>query len=137
MSEEEIFKILEEACILDPLCYEVDCLNEKELQAIRGLVDLYKQEKEKNKKIEAKLGIVNWAEKTWSNILDEKYISKDKITEKIKEIEKKDKIINSMSKYIAEIDNDDVICNGKTECDENCNVCIKQYFENKANEEAE
>lgn len=51
MREEEIFKILEEACILDKLCYEVDCLTENQLEAIRSLADLFKQEKEKNKEL--------------------------------------------------------------------------------------
>lgn len=55
MTEEEIMKQLKKACILDPLCYEVDCLFEEDLQAIRGLLDLYKKEKEKNKKIKESL----------------------------------------------------------------------------------
>ena len=46
MTEEEIMKQLKKACILDPLCYEVDCLYEEDLQAIRSLVDLYNKQKE-------------------------------------------------------------------------------------------
>ena len=46
MTEEEIMKQLKKACILDPLCYGVDCLYEEDLQAIRGLVDLYQKQKE-------------------------------------------------------------------------------------------
>ena len=44
MSEEEIFKTLEKACILDKNCYEVDCLLEKDLIAIRELIKLYQDE---------------------------------------------------------------------------------------------
>lgn len=50
MSEEEIIKQLKDSCILDNNCYEVDCLYEKDLEAIRSLLDLYNKEKEKNKK---------------------------------------------------------------------------------------
>lgn len=46
MTEEEIMKQLKKACILDPLCYEVDCLYEEDLNAIRSLVDLYRKQKE-------------------------------------------------------------------------------------------
>lgn len=52
MSEEEIFKTLEKACILDKNCYEVDCLLEETLIAIRDLVSLYKEQKETIKSLE-------------------------------------------------------------------------------------
>ena len=55
MSEEEIFKTLEKACILDKNCYEVDCLLEKDLIAIRELVKLYKNQQ---KEIEEKTTIL-------------------------------------------------------------------------------
>lgn len=63
-----------------------------------------------------------------------------------KEIEKKDKIINEMAKYIATLDTDEDICRnvtniGKSFCPEDdcdnlnrevdCDICIKQYFESK------
>lgn len=52
MSEEEIIKQLKDSCILDNNCYEVDCLFEKDLEAIRSLLDLYQKAKEKNKKLD-------------------------------------------------------------------------------------
>ena len=55
MSEEEIFKTLEKACILDKNCYEVDCLLEKDLIAIRELIKLYKNQQ---KEIEEKTTIL-------------------------------------------------------------------------------
>lgn len=50
----------------------------------------------------------------------------------VKELNKKDKQIDLMAKYIDEIDISEDICEGKTICDENCKNCIKQYFETKA-----
>ena len=49
MSEDEIIQELKQACILDTNCYEVDCLTEKSLQAIRSLLDLYQQKCKQNK----------------------------------------------------------------------------------------
>lgn len=53
-------------------------------------------------------------------------------------IEKKDKVIDLMAKYIADIDNEDVCFEIENKhCDKNmdygeCEDCIKQYFERKA-----
>ena len=46
----------------------------------------------------------------------------------VKELDKKDKIIDLMAEYINEIDVSEDICEGRTMCDENCQDCIKQYF---------
>lgn len=51
MSEQEIFEHLEKMCVLDELCYEVDCLDEKDLQVIRELIKLYNKQKEVNKSL--------------------------------------------------------------------------------------
>ena len=70
----------------------------------------------------------------------------DKIIEKDKEIEKKDKIIDLMAKYINYLSDELVQATGKNElkfCDGNkcckdsnysCEECIKQYFERKVEE---
>ena len=53
-------------------------------------------------------------------------------------IEKKDKVIDLMAKYIADIDNEDICCEIENKhCNKNmdydeCEDCIKQYFERKA-----
>lgn len=56
------------------------------------------------------------------------------------EIEKKDKIIDEMAKYISETDMEEDIC-FSIDCDENtdvdtgeidCKTCIKEYFKKKA-----
>ena len=46
----------------------------------------------------------------------------------VKELDKKDKIIDLMAEYINEIDVSEDICEGRTMCDEDCEKCIKQYF---------
>lgn len=52
-------------------------------------------------------------------------------------IEKKDKVIDLMAKYIADIDNEDICFEIENKhCDKNmdygeCEDCIKQYFERK------
>ena len=85
LSEEEIIKQLKDGCILDNNCYEVDCLYEKDLEAIRSLFYLYQKEKEKNKLlIEGKFREV--ADK--NSYIKDNYISKDKIREKIEEYNK-------------------------------------------------
>lgn len=62
----------------------------------------------------------------------------------LKELEKKDKLIDLMAKHIEDEITDDICC--KENCYANeyinghcpkCLNCIKQYFEKKANEEAE
>lgn len=56
-------------------------------------------------------------------------------------IEKKDKIIDLMAKYIADIDNEDICFEIENKyCDKNmdyseCEDCIKQYFERKVEKE--
>lgn len=46
----------------------------------------------------------------------------------VKELDKKDKIIDLMAEYINEIDVSEDICEGRTMCDEDCEKYIKQYF---------
>ena len=116
MSEEEIIKQLKEACILDENCYEVDCLYEKDLIAIRGLYDLYNKEKEEKQLMEAEFNRLEDLEddreqlkillkeekeknqkilsdnietfqKLFAEEISKIYISKDKIREKIKHYE--------------------------------------------------
>lgn len=57
----------------------------------------------------------------------------------LKELEKKDKIIDLTIDYLANNGVEKDICKDKISknCNENCYECIKQYFEKKANEEAE
>lgn len=63
-------------------------------------------------------------------------IDKSLIESVLKELEKKDKIIYLMAKQISTQDIDEDICIHEGICNENeCIECIKQYFENKANEE--
>ena len=47
---------------------------------------------------------------------------------KTDEIKKKDKIINSMAKYIAKEDKTETFCNYKTVCDNDCEECVEAYF---------
>lgn len=63
----------------------------------------------------------------------------------LKELEKKDKIIDLMAQWISDRclyeDTDSNYCeitqDGCYEWHKDCKQCIKQYFENKANEEGE
>lgn len=48
MKEEEIIKIIKDICCYSTLSFET---NEKCIQAIQGLLDLYNKEKEKNNEI--------------------------------------------------------------------------------------
>ena len=59
------------------------------------------------------------------------YTDRKKIKEYIEKIEKIEKMIDLMAKYINKIDVSENICEGRTMCDENCEECIKQYFERK------
>ena len=55
-----------------------------------------------------------------------------------KELDKKDKIINEMSKYIRACDIDEDICKTETECISDnlkCENCIIDYFINKVDKE--
>ena len=65
---------------------------------------------------------------------------RDKLRE---ELDLKDKIIDLMAKYIGEIDDETFCYEDKYErdiednvigCDEDCQECVKQYFEYKAKE---
>ncbi len=66
-----------------------------------------------------------------------------KLIEKQKaELDKKDRIIENMTKYISKLDIDEDICSkniiNPQLCNEkysNCNECIKEYFEKKVGEE--
>lgn len=73
-------------------------------------------------------------------------ITKSNIVETIlKELEKKDKMINLMVKWINDrclyVDEEDSHCEViedscyEWQCGKDCRQCIKQYFEDKANEE--
>ena len=62
----------------------------------------------------------------------------------VKELEKKDKQIDLMAGYIANIDTDEDICKEQADnnCDDinreaDCKDCIKQYFEKLAKEKGE
>lgn len=93
MSEEEIIKILKEINIVDFYNTYTDSMTDfseprKYCDAIQGLLDLYNNEKEKNKKLID--GQIETLEKILEKILApllEKFISKDKINEKIEEYE--------------------------------------------------
>lgn len=59
----------------------------------------------------------------------------------LSELEKKDKIIDLMAKYIGEVDDETFCDEDKYErdiednvigCDEDCQECVKQYFTKKA-----
>lgn len=65
---------------------------------------------------------------------------RDKLRE---ELDLKDKIIDLMAKYIGKIDDETFCDEDKYErdiednvigCDEDCQECVKQYFENKVKE---
>ena len=85
MTEEGIMKQLKKACILDPLCYEVDCLFEEDLNAIRGLVDLYNKQKEEIKKLKQTIiideNVITSLEKDLFEGGRNYIVSKDKIRE--------------------------------------------------------
>ena len=57
-----------------------------------------------------------------------------KLTELQEENKEKDKIINSMAKYIAKEDKTEKFCNYKTVCDQNCEECVVQHFKDKVTE---
>lgn len=88
MTEEEIMKQLKKACILDPLCYGVDCLYEEDLQAIRSLVDLYNKQKEELE-----------TEKHYAKVYENMVKDYEKICiEKNKRIEELEEEIDQMNK---------------------------------------
>lgn len=89
MSEEEIIKYLDSyknwQCDLREYQSCIECEN-KTKQAIQGLLDLYNKEKEKNKELIE--GQIKTLEKILLPQLLKKYVSKDKIKEKIEILEK-------------------------------------------------
>lgn len=83
LSEEEIIKNIKEMIQWsDHNTYKM---------ALQGLLDLYKQEKEKNKELQYKLELKKIDNKYNQEERDEETIPKYKIREKIKELEKKAK----------------------------------------------
>lgn len=55
----------------------------------------------------------------------------------LSELEKKDRIIKEMAKFIAGLDIDELICKDREHCTggyeyETCEECIKEYFTKKA-----
>lgn len=92
MTEEEIMKQLKKACILDPLCYEVDCLFEEDLQAIRGLVDLYQKQKEDIMYFRMDVQELQDDIEFWKDRCDNS-VDKDDIKHKIMELEDKEKLL--------------------------------------------
>ena len=46
-------------------------------------------------------------------------------------IKEQERQMDLMAEYINEIDVSEDICEGQTMCDEDCEKCIKQYFERK------
>lgn len=91
MSEEEIIKILNSYTTDLYHSYKGDVI----LKAIKGLLDLYNKEKEKNKELIKKYMEAE-SIKFWNN-----YISKDKIKEKIKEWDKGIAWANADDHYYA------------------------------------
>lgn len=85
MSEEEIIKkFIEEYNASYPDEKEWVAIYPEQIQAIQGLLNLYNKEKEKNKELR-------------------NYISKDKIREKIKELEKEQENNRSDLKYAIDM----------------------------------
>lgn len=77
----------------------VECEEKQFYEAIEGLYNLYNKEKEKNEKIQLKIeakekehendmSLIDKIKGDYLNIIKERYVSKDKIREKIKELEK-------------------------------------------------
>lgn len=105
---------------------------------ISKLVDYVKNEISFSKKFYEDNVFVTLRIEPILKILENLEQSHKDILEYVKEIEKKDKIIDLMEKYIADIDNEDICCEIENKhCNKNmdydeCEDCIKQYFERKA-----
>ena len=56
--------------------------------AIAHVVDRVKELEEENKRLKAKIDVTNWQEKTAYESLKEKYITKQKVKDKIEELKK-------------------------------------------------
>lgn len=97
MSEEEAIKILKDIKVTSCKTSIVDFkLLSKVNQAIQGLLDLYEAEKEKNKELELSIDKLNEEKEEYriagqtnfvNAFINSDYISKDKIKEKIKELD--------------------------------------------------
>ena len=101
MSEEEIIKYLESYIQFFSVLKAPEPQDAKMMKAVKGIIDLYNKEKEKNKKIKDGILFVgrrNGKDAEQKMILDE-YIRKDKI----KEILKKDRDCMSLGYYSAYI----------------------------------
>lgn len=98
--------------------------------------------KEKIAEVEIHTGLEHFYKKEDLDKLELLREANAKIKEKDKEIEKKDKQIDLMAEYIAGLDIEEDICKNTERLDEcdsmslgECERCIKQYFERKANNE--
>ena len=110
-------------------------MTKEQEEAIENLTDLLKQRNEKQVEI------------TTYDLFENIETVLSMLKEKDKEIEKKDKIIDLMAKYINYLSDELVQATGKNElkfCDGNkcckdsnysCEECIKQYFERKVENE--
>lgn len=89
LNEDEAIKILKKITPDDLLnCWEG---GEKEFEAIETILDLYQQEKEKNKELEENQNRLAFKTNQYMNdVLSNNIVSKDKIKAKIKELEKRD-----------------------------------------------
>lgn len=93
MSEEEVIKIIEE--LKEAVRYKTIINNEergewkREYNALQGLLNLYEKEKEKNKELEGiKADYIRRMKASNEVLRKQGYINKDKIKEKIEELEK-------------------------------------------------
>ena len=120
-------------------------MTKEQEEAIENLTDLLKQRNEKQVEITT-YDLFENIETVLSMLKekDEKIAKYEKIYKEydcyrwVKELEKKDKIIDLMAEKIDQLGNDyddfciDTIWN--EDCDEDCKNCIKQYFERKSEE---
>jgi hypothetical protein len=95
MSEDEIIKKIENyenwKVVYNPGgLYQFIPLPKDYKQAIQGLLDLYQQEKEKNKELEEKLKIANQLYNDSCICIATECVEKDKIKAKIKELEEQE-----------------------------------------------
>ena len=91
-------------------------MTKEQEEAIENLTDLLKQRNEKQVEI------------TTYDLFENIETVLSMLKEKDKEIEKKDKIIDLMAKYIAKEDKTNKFCDYKTVCDNDCEECVEAYF---------
>lgn len=111
MSEEEIIEVLKEFNKIKVNSYAMQFVNipyPKLQQAINGILELYKAEKEKNKELEKENAEYKVEEDMTFKCLENtrymsNFISKDKIKEKIEELEKTKLITDEYGKAILRI----------------------------------